>query len=374
MTELSLAAQIRAVFLRRTPAYLPNPGDPATFPDRIIRLVHRTQPRSGQNRARKRRFLGGVEASGVGLAVAATCLAVSVFVAWAITSHFDHASLILWFAPILLVIAWTSHMLWSHGRQRATRVRVYTRGNTRARAHIRKGEPVRRSVKPGAALNAGIVQASSLEVVQGRSDADGPALAALTSLASTLQDLGSTLQDLGRNRAARTALTEAATIYRELAASEPRLYRPDLAATLTRLGSTLQDLGRNRAARAALTEAATIYRELLGLPDRHSRRGGSEEVERWLRQEVESGNTYAMAMLGDLLAERGEREEAERWFLLGADSGEISAMTNLAVLFAERGESEEADRWYRRAVEPGNTDTMTNLDAPHEGEEGRRKR
>ena len=70
------------------------------------------------------------------------------------------------------------------------------------------------------------------------------------------------LSDLGERDAARTAYTEALTIYRRLAQQHPAAFEPDVATTLNNLGNVLSDLGERDAARTAYTETLTIYRRL----------------------------------------------------------------------------------------------------------------
>ena len=85
-----------------------------------------------------------------------------------------------------------------------------------------------------------------------------------------LYALGLHLAELGRPHDALTATQEAVTGYRELAATYPDRYRPDLAASLNNLGNRFSDLGRPHNALTATQEAVTSYRELATAnPDRY---------------------------------------------------------------------------------------------------------
>jgi tetratricopeptide (TPR) repeat protein len=74
--------------------------------------------------------------------------------------------------------------------------------------------------------------------------------------------LGLRLGNAGRAEEALAATTEAADIYRRLAAARPDAFEPDLAASLTSLGAVLSELGRREDALAVTAEAADLYRRL----------------------------------------------------------------------------------------------------------------
>ncbi|MGE3413091.1 MAG: tetratricopeptide repeat protein [Dehalococcoidia bacterium] len=81
-------------------------------------------------------------------------------------------------------------------------------------------------------------------------------------LAGTLNNLANRLSEVGRREEALAPAEEAAAIYRELAESNPAVYRPDLARTLNNLANRLSEVGRREEALAPAEEAAAIYREL----------------------------------------------------------------------------------------------------------------
>ena len=81
-------------------------------------------------------------------------------------------------------------------------------------------------------------------------------------LASSLNNLSIRLAGLGRREEALAAIEEAAHIYRELAAARPDVFRPDLAGSLNNLSIRLAGLGRREEALAAIEEAVNIRREL----------------------------------------------------------------------------------------------------------------
>ena len=87
-------------------------------------------------------------------------------------------------------------------------------------------------------------------------DVKPEAVAFWTSLASIR------LQELGRPGDALPAAQEALAIRRELAESNPDLYRPDLAQSLNNLSSILAQLGRPAEALLVSREAVDVYREL----------------------------------------------------------------------------------------------------------------
>jgi hypothetical protein len=68
---------------------------------------------------------------------------------------------------------------------------------------------------------------------------------------TTLNNLGVLHSDTGRNADAEKD-TEALAIRRELAARDPRAYRPDVAATLNNLGLLHRATGRNADAEKGL--------------------------------------------------------------------------------------------------------------------------
>jgi len=84
-----------------------------------------------------------------------------------------------------------------------------------------------------------------------------PALQAASWLA-----IGQGLAALGRYDEALRAIQQAVDLYRDLAAQNPRAFRPDLARALLNLGAMLSALGRPEEALAAAREAVDLYRDL----------------------------------------------------------------------------------------------------------------
>ena len=70
--------------------------------------------------------------------------------------------------------------------------------------------------------------------------------------------------ELWRSDGALAVTQEAVDLYRELAASQPVAFRPDLAWALDNLAFFLNELGRRDEALAAAQEAETIRRDLAG--------------------------------------------------------------------------------------------------------------
>lgn len=82
--------------------------------------------------------------------------------------------------------------------------------------------------------------------------------------------VGIALANLGRREPALTAIQEAVDLCRNLAATRPDAYRPELAGSLTNLSNALTILGRREPALAAAEEAVDLYRDLAAAnPDRY---------------------------------------------------------------------------------------------------------
>ncbi|HEV3294509.1 MAG TPA: tetratricopeptide repeat protein, partial [Streptosporangiaceae bacterium] len=77
----------------------------------------------------------------------------------------------------------------------------------------------------------------------------------LPDLASALNNLGNRLANAGQRQAALAPAQEAADTYRQLAAAEPDAYLPALASALNNLGSRLAEAGQRQAALAPAQEA-----------------------------------------------------------------------------------------------------------------------
>lgn len=81
-------------------------------------------------------------------------------------------------------------------------------------------------------------------------------------LADTLNNLGGLYRVTGKTDAAVGAYNEALEIFRELAPSDPRAFRPRLALALDNLGVLYQQIGRLRDAETASRQALPIFRDL----------------------------------------------------------------------------------------------------------------
>ena len=82
--------------------------------------------------------------------------------------------------------------------------------------------------------------------------------------------LASALSQLDRPAEALPVIEEAVGIFRELTATSPDQYRPDLATALTALGGSLGMLGRSTEAVPVTEEAVGMYRELAAAsPDQY---------------------------------------------------------------------------------------------------------
>ena len=84
----------------------------------------------------------------------------------------------------------------------------------------------------------------------------------LPDLATSLNNQSNRLADLGRREEALTAIDQAAAIRRDLAAARPDAFLPDLAMSLNNQSVRLAGLGRREEALAAIDQAVTAYRDL----------------------------------------------------------------------------------------------------------------
>ncbi len=84
----------------------------------------------------------------------------------------------------------------------------------------------------------------------------------LPDLAASLSNQSNRLAGLGRREEALTAINDAVTTYRELAAARPDAFLPNLAASLNNQSLRLAGLGRREEALTAINDAVTIRREL----------------------------------------------------------------------------------------------------------------
>ena len=151
---------------------------------------------------------------------------------------------------------------------------------------------------------------------------------------------GNRLSNLGRREEALAASEEAVKIYRELAASEPDAFLPNLAMSLNNLSADLSALGRREEALAASEEAVKIYREL-----------AASQPDAFLPNVAMSLNN-----LGNRLSNIGRRVEAlaasERsvaiYKELAASRSDVflpdlaNSFNNLGTMFSHQGRMEEA--------------------------------
>ena len=84
----------------------------------------------------------------------------------------------------------------------------------------------------------------------------------LPNLAVSLNNQSNRLSQLGRREDALAAADEAVSAYRQLAATRPDTFLPNLAASLNNQSNRLSQLGRREDALAAADEAASAYRQL----------------------------------------------------------------------------------------------------------------
>ena len=162
----------------------------------------------------------------------------------------------------------------------------------------------------------------------------------LPDLAMSLNNQSNRLSELGRREEALAAIEEAVTSYRQLAATRPDAFLPDLAMSLNNQSNRLSELGRREEALAAIEEAVTSYRQLAATrPDA-----------------FQPDLAMSLNNLSNRLSELGRREEAP-----GRDRGSrhhppparrtrpdaflpdfAMSLNNLSVFLSELGRREEA--------------------------------
>ncbi len=167
-------------------------------------------------------------------------------------------------------------------------------------------------------------------------------------LAMTLNNQGAVLAELGDCAGARKVYEEALGIHRELAATDQTASRNHMAGTLSNLGHVLQKLGDRAGARRALGEALSIYRE-------------------WATTEPMAAGTGlattlnslggALASTGDHAGARAALEDALRIYqdLAAAELGEAGAglattLNNLGATLAGSGDRMGARAAFREAL------------------------
>ena len=189
---------------------------------------------------------------------------------------------------------------------------------------------------------------TSQQVTQYRAGTGDGEPDAASRLAGSLNNLSLRLADLGRREEALTAIEEAVTICRELAAARPDAFRPDLAGSLTNLSTGWADLGRREDALTAIQEAVTIYRELAAArPDafRPDLAGSLNNlsirlVDLGRREDALAAIQEAVTICRELAAARPDafRPDLAR------------SLNNLSVLLADLGRREEALAAIQEAV------------------------
>jgi len=98
-------------------------------------------------------------------------------------------------------------------------------------------------------------ETAAITATQALAAADQPA-----DRASVLVAQSGRLSELGRREDALTAIEEAVSVYRELAAVRPDAFLPHLAASLNNQSAFLSELGRREDALTAIDEAVSVYR------------------------------------------------------------------------------------------------------------------
>jgi tetratricopeptide (TPR) repeat protein len=159
-------------------------------------------------------------------------------------------------------------------------------------------------------------------------------------LASHLSNLSSRLSDLGRREEALAAIDEAVAQYRELAASRPDTFRPDLARSLNSLSIRLSALGRREEALAVIEEAVAQCRELAASrPDAFGPdlAGSLNNLSNWLsdlgrREEALAAIDEAVAQYRELAAARPDAFRPDL----------TMSLNNLSNRLSELGRREEA--------------------------------
>ena len=192
--------------------------------------------------------------------------------------------------------------------------------------------------------------------------------------AGMLSNLGRSLSSrarrAGRSSEALSTLTEAVNVYRELAASDPAVWSPDLGDALTYLSVQLMESGLREEASAAYEEAVEVLRGASAHGNANAAfnlgvlladAGRPDEAEVAYRQAAETGHVGALNNLGNILADAGRADEAEVAYRQAADAGYADALNNLGNILAATGRADEAEVAYRRAQYAGNLDAARNL-------------
>ena len=173
-----------------------------------------------------------------------------------------------------------------------------------------------------------------VDTIKSRGD-DLKDLDQLAILAASLNNLSNRFSALGRREEALASIKEAVAIQRDLAATRPDAFRPDLATSLNNLSNCFSELGRREEALAAIEEAVAIQRDLAAtrpdlagslsnLSNRFSALGR--------REEALASNEEAVAIQRDLAAARPDafRPDLAR------------SLNNLSTHFSAHGRREEA--------------------------------
>jgi tetratricopeptide (TPR) repeat protein len=171
---------------------------------------------------------------------------------------------------------------------------------------------------------------------------------ALPALGKTLNKLGILYMGTGRPAKADETISEAVTIYRDLAARDPGSYQPDLALAIANLGNTYLTTGRPTDADKAFSEALTIYRDLAARnPGSHQLQlaatlnlFGNLEVNTGRLADAEKVITEAVTIERDLAA----RGSDDNRFALAI------TLDNLGNLYSTAGRLADADKAYSEAL------------------------
>jgi tetratricopeptide (TPR) repeat protein len=166
--------------------------------------------------------------------------------------------------------------------------------------------------------------------------------------ATTLNNLGNLQTDKNEYEKAEESYEEALRLYRELAATNPKTYGPDVAMTLNNLGTLSRDKNEYEKAEESYEEALELYREL-----------ASTNPETYRPNLAMTLNN-----LGNLQSDKNEYEKAEESYeealIIRRELADTNPQTylpnvattlnNLAVLYSDKNEYEKAEESYKEAL------------------------
>ena len=77
------------------------------------------------------------------------------------------------------------------------------------------------------------------------------------------------------------------------------------------------------------------------------------DIEKHLKEEILSGDIYAMNKLGFFYVEQNKLLEGEKYYKIAADKGSINAMNNLGNLYTSQNKLLEAEKYFKMAENNG---------------------